>query len=225
MNDLRESDKIFFDCGNVTISTENVEEKLDEVQEILMIYSSAIKEIKTKLDILDFEFKIRRKRNPIEYMKSRVKSPRSILEKLKRRGFDISIKSARENLNDIAGVRVVCSFVSDIYEIANMLKSQNDIRLVEEKDYIKNPKENGYRSLHMVLEVPIYFSDHIENVKVEVQIRTIAMDFWASLEHKLYYKKGKDTPKHIRADLKECADIISATDLKMQKIQEEVEKL
>lgn len=225
MSEVRGNEKIFFDCGNLAAPSEILEGKLDEVQEILMIYSSAIKEIKTKLDILDFEFKIRRKRNPIEYMKSRVKSPKSILEKLKRRGFDVSIKSARENLNDIAGVRVICSFVSDIYEIANMLKSQNDIKLIEEKDYIKSPKENGYRSLHMVIEVPIYFSDHVKNVKVEVQIRTIAMDFWASLEHKLYYKKGKDTPKYIMEDLKECADIIAATDIKMQKIQKEVEKL
>lgn len=225
MSEVRDSDKIFFDGEHISIPTENIEEKFDEVQEILMIYSSAIKEIKTKLDILDYEFKTRRKRNPIEYMKSRVKSPKSILEKLRRMELDVNIKSARENLNDIAGVRVVCSFVSDIYELADMLKGQDDIKLIQEKDYIKNPKPNGYRSLHLVLEVPIYFSDHVEYVKVEVQIRTIAMDFWASLEHKLYYKKGEITPKHIREDLKECADVIAATDLKMQDIQKEVEKL
>ncbi|SFC20029.1 GTP pyrophosphokinase [Clostridium uliginosum] len=225
MSELRESNKIFLDGGDIVIPSENVEEKIEELQEILMIYRSAIKEVSTKLDILDYEFKTRRKRNPIEYMKSRVKTPKSIMEKLKRRDLEVSTKSARENLNDIAGIRVICSFVSDIYELANMLKSQDDITLLEEKDYIKNPKPNGYRSLHMVLEIPIYFSDHVESVKIEVQIRTIAMDFWASLEHKLYYKKGEVIPIHIEEDLKECADVISATDIKMQNIQKEVEKL
>ncbi|MCD2347614.1 GTP pyrophosphokinase family protein [Clostridium guangxiense] len=204
---------------------ENIKEEMQEMQETLMVYRAAIKEVSTKLDILDYEFKVRRQRNPIEYMKSRVKLPDSIMGKLRRKGLEESIESARKNLNDIAGIRVVCSFVSYIYEIADMLKKQDDITLIKEKDYIKNPKPNGYRSLHMVLEIPIFFSDHVEPVRIEVQIRTIAMDFWASLEHKLYYKSGEGNSIHIKNQLKECADIITETDMRMQSIQREVEKL
>lgn len=209
----------------MNISPDLVEEKIEEMNETLLIYRSAIKEVKTKLDILDDELKIRRKRNPIEYMKSRVKTPSSIMDKLQRKGFEMSIESAKKNLNDIAGIRVICSFVGDIYDIAKMLTRQDDIILIEEKDYIKNPKSNGYRSLHLVIEVPIFFSDHVEPVRVEVQIRTIAMDFWASLEHKLYYKTSGESPVHITRDLKECADLIASTDMRMQDIQREVEKL
>ena len=209
----------------MNISPEIVEEKIEEMNEMLLIYRSAIKEVKTKLDILDDELKIRRKRNPIEYMKSRVKTPGSIMDKLRRRGLEMSVNAAKKNLNDIAGIRVICSFVGDIYDIAEMLKRQDDIILIEEKDYIKNPKPNGYRSLHLVVQVPIFFSDHEELVRVEVQIRTIAMDFWASLEHKLYYKTSGESPVHITNDLKECADVIASTDMRMQDIQREVEKL
>lgn len=225
MNQLKENEKMFFGGRDVNISPDMVEEKIEEMNETLLLYRSAIKEVKTKLDILDDELKIRRKRNPIEYMKSRVKTPGSIMEKLRRRGFEMSIESAKEKLNDIAGIRVICSFVGDIYDIAEMLTRQDDITLIEEKDYIKNPKPNGYRSLHLVVEVPIFFSDHEELVKVEVQIRTIAMDFWASLEHKLYYKKSGESPVHITQDLKECADLIASTDMRMQDIQKQVEKL
>jgi len=225
MNQFKENEKMFFGSSNMNISPEIVEEKIEEMSETLLIYRSAIKEVKTKLDILDDELKIRRKRNPIEYMKSRVKTPGSIMGKLQRRGLEMSIESARKNLNDIAGIRVICSFVGDIYDISKMLTRQDDIRLIEEKDYIKNPKANGYRSLHLVVEVPIFFSDHEELVRVEVQIRTIAMDFWASLEHKLYYKTSGESPVHITNDLKECADLIASTDMRMQDIQKEVEKL
>lgn len=225
MAQVKENDKIFLNGGEMNISPEIVEEKIEEINETLLLYRSAIKEVKTKLDILDDELKIRRKRNPIEYMKSRVKTPGSIMEKLRRRGFEMSIESAKKNLNDIAGIRVICSFVGDIYDIAEMLIRQDDITLIEEKDYIKDPKPNGYRSLHLVVEVPIFFSDHEELVRVEVQIRTIAMDFWASLEHKLYYKKSGESPSHITQDLKECADLIASTDMRMQDIQKEVEKL
>lgn len=225
MGQIKENDKMFLNSGDMNISPEVVEEKIEEINETLLLYRSAIKEVKTKLDILDDELKIRRKRNPIEYMKSRVKTPGSIMEKLRRRGFEMSIESAKKNLNDIAGIRVICSFVGDIYDIAEMLTRQDDIRLIEEKDYIKNPKPNGYRSLHLVVEVPIFFSDHEELVRVEVQIRTIAMDFWASLEHKLYYKTSGESPAHITQDLKECADLIASTDMRMQDIQKEVEKL
>lgn len=217
MNKMRDSSKDFFHGEKI--------EEMQEVQETLMLYRSAIKEISTKLDILDYEFKVRRQRNPIEYMKSRVKMFDSIMGKLRRKGLEESLQSARENLNDIAGIRVVCSFISDIYEIAEMLKNQDDITLINEKDYIKTPKPNGYRSLHMVVEVPIFFSDHVEPVRIEIQIRTIAMDFWASLEHKLYYKSGEGKSMHIKDELKECASIITQTDMRMQSIQREVEKL
>jgi len=225
MSQLRANEKILLSGGDMNISPEVVEEKIEEMNATLLIYRSAIKEVKTKLDILDDELKIRRKRNPIEYMKSRVKTPGSIMDKLQRKGLDMSTDSAKKNLNDIAGIRVICSFVGDIYDIAEMLKRQDDIKLIEEKDYIKNPKSNGYRSLHLVVEIPIFFSDHVEPVRVEVQIRTIAMDFWASLEHKLYYKTLGESPVHITNDLKECADVIASTDMRMQDIQREVEKL
>ena len=225
MSQFKENEKTFFGNIDGAVSPEMFEEKLEEISETLLIYRSAIKEVKTKLDILDDELKIKRKRNPIEYMKSRVKSPSSIMEKLKRKGFEMNIESAKKNLNDIAGIRVICSFVGDIYDIANMLIRQDDITLIEEKDYIKEPKSNGYRSLHLVVEVPIFFSDHAEPVRVEVQIRTIAMDFWASLEHKLYYKTSGESPAHITQDLKECAELIAATDMRMQDIHNKVEKL
>lgn len=218
-------DILFNDMEYGKISKRDIGDKLSEIDEITMIYSCAIKEIRAKLEILDYEFKIKRKRNPIEYIKSRVKEPKSIMNKLYRKNLELSFKSARKNLNDIAGIRVTCSFVSDIYEIAEMLKNQEDITLIEENDYIKNPKANGYRSLHMVLEIPVFFSDHIERVRVEVQIRTIAMDFWASLEHKLHYKKGEKVPTHIKDELKQCAEVIAETDKKMQEIQKAVEKM
>lgn len=187
--------------------------------ENMVIYHSAIKEISTKLEILNDEFQAKNKHNPIEHMKSRIKTPKSILEKLEKKGLEKSMRSIRLHLNDIAGIRVICSFIDDIYLVADLLKSQDDITLISEKDYIKNPKHNGYRSLHLVLEIPVFFSEKTERVKVEIQIRTIAMDFWASLEHKLYYKleNGK-LPGNLPKELKECADIIAATDLKMQNI-------
>ena len=222
MDDVTVEQKIFLSSKD---GNNDVEEKFDEMAGFLLLYHSAVKEVKTKLEILDEEFKIKRKRNPIEYMKSRIKTPKSIMSKLERKGFEISIASAKNNLHDIAGVRVICSFVDDIYEVANTLIKQDDIILIEEKDYIKNPKPNGYRSLHLVVQVPVFFSEHVELVRVEVQIRTIAMDFWASLEHKLYYKTEKNASLDIKHDLKECADVISSTDIKMQQIQRQVEFL
>jgi len=224
MGQLKEVDELFSKSGKV-LGPKEIEKEMDKMEETTMIYRSALREISTKLNVLDDEFRVRRKRNPIEYMKSRVKSVDSIMEKLKRRGFEVGVESAKRNLNDIAGIRVVCSFVSDIYVIAELLKGQYDVTLVEEKDYIKCPKLNGYRSLHMVVQIPIFLSDHVENVRVEVQIRTIAMDFWASLEHKLYYKKDALVHEHIRNDLKDCADVIASTDMRMQEIQREVEKI
>lgn len=193
--------------------------------ENMVIYHSAIKEVSTKLEILNDEFQAKNKRNPIEHMKSRIKSPKSIIEKLEKKGLAITMDSIRNNLNDIAGIRVVCSFIDDIYLVSKILKSQDDITVISEKDYIKNPKPNGYRSLHLVLEIPVFFSEATERVKVEIQIRTIAMDFWASLEHKLYYKVPfGNLPREIAEELQECADVIAATDRKMQNIHNKVNR-
>ena len=216
-----ENKMIFY---NPNFNNEDVKKRFGDLNEMLMMYRCAIREISTKLEVINEEFQVKRRRNPIEYMKSRVKTPDSIFKKLERKGFEVSLESARENLNDIAGIRVVCSFVDDIYTLADMLIRQDDITLIEKKDYIKSPKKNGYRSLHIVLEVPVFFSNYIERMKVEVQIRTIAMDFWASLEHKLYYKKdleGADIA--IISELKNCADIIASTDTKMQDIRDKLE--
>ncbi|MBO5955221.1 MAG: GTP pyrophosphokinase family protein, partial [Clostridia bacterium] len=154
-----------------------------QFEELMMIYQCAIQEVTTKLEILSHEMSVRQNRNPIETIKYRIKKPKSIAEKLIRYGKDISLESVSEHLNDVAGVRVICSFIEDIYTVANMLTQQDDITLLAVKDYIKNPKENGYRSYHMIIEIPVFFSDKKQHIKVEVQIRTIAMDFWASLEH------------------------------------------
>ena len=189
-----------------------------QFEELMMIYQCAIQEVTTKLEILSHEMSVRQNRNPIETIKYRIKKPKSIAEKLIRYGKDISLESVSEHLNDVAGVRVICSFIEDIYTVANMLTQQDDITLLAVKDYIKNPKENGYRSYHMIIEIPVFFSDKKQHIKVEVQIRTIAMDFWASLEHHVKYKKDVPNPEEIAARLKKCADVISATDAEMQNI-------
>ncbi|MBE5963528.1 MAG: GTP pyrophosphokinase family protein [Lachnospira sp.] len=189
---------------------------------IMMVYNSAIKEIRTKLEVLNDEFQMTWDRNPIETIKSRIKQPMSIIEKLKRKGISID-ELGLASLNDIAGVRVICAFVEDIYTVADMLTKQDDIKILECKDYIKNPKPNGYRSLHLVVEVPVFLSDRKQPVKVEVQIRTIAMDFWASLEHDIHYKKNVANTKEVSKELKKCADIIYATDIHMQNIRKMIQ--
>ena len=194
-----------------------------QFQQSMMMYSCAIREVKTKLEVLNDELSIRNKRNPIEMIKSRVKKPESIIEKLTRRGLSLDIDSMMTNLNDIAGVRVICSFVDDIYDIATMLINQDDVKIIEIKDYIKNPKPNGYRSYHMIIEIPVFFSDKKQFMRVEVQIRTIAMDFWASVEHKIKYKKEVEGAEESIKELKECADMISSTDDRMQKIRKRLE--
>ena len=194
-----------------------------QFQQSMMMYSCAIREVKTKLEVLNDELSIRNKRNPIEMINSRVKKPESIIEKLTRRGLSLDIDSMMTNLNDIAGVRVICSFVDDIYDIATMLINQDDVKIIEIKDYIKNPKPNGYRSYHMIIEIPVFFSDKKQFMRVEVQIRTIAMDFWASVEHKIKYKKEVEGAEEIIKELKECADIISSTDDRMQNIRKRLE--
>ena len=188
-----------------------------QMQQMMMLYESGIREIKTKLDILSDESRISGKPSPIDAIKSRIKSPRSIIGKLKRRGFPISLQSMIDNLNDIGGIRVICPFIEDIYTVADMLMRQDDLTLIEKKDYIANPKPNGYRSLHLILEVPI--------LRIELQIRTMAMDFWASLEHQLRYKSDVEIPEHMSDDLKKCADVIAETDQEMQRIAKELKVL
>ncbi len=190
--------------------------------ELMMMYECAIKEITTKLEILSKEFTVKRNRCPIEFISSRVKSPESIIGKLERKDLNISVKNISKYLDDIAGVRVICSFIDDIFDIADMLTQQDDIVLLECKNYIKNPKPNGYRSLHLIVEVPVFFSDRKQPMRVEIQIRTIAMDFWASLEHQLKYKKDIDNATDIVNELKECADIISQTDDRMLNIKNQI---
>lgn len=190
---------------------------------LMMQYRCAIREIETKLNVLNDEFSVQHERNPFEAIKSRVKEPLSILQKLKRRGYECSIESIEKNLNDVAGIRVICSFVEDIYYLADVLTSQDDLQVLEVKDYIENPKPNGYRSLHLIIQIPIFLSNEKKNMRVEVQFRTIAMDFWASLDHKLKYKKNVSNPEVIANELKKCADVISGVDQRMQEIRNLIE--
>ncbi|MEW4414319.1 GTP pyrophosphokinase family protein [Clostridium sp. AN503] len=195
-----------------------------EFQTAMMMYTCAIREVKTKLEVLNDELSVRNQRNPIEMIKSRVKKPISIVEKLTRRGLPVSLESMVDNLDDVAGIRVICSFVDDIYAVANMLVSQDDITVVAIKDYIKHPKPNGYRSYHLIIEVPVFFSEEKKNMRVEVQIRTIAMDFWASLDHQLKYKKDMgDAADLISEELRQCAEVIAETDQRMLQIRKNIE--
>ena len=182
------------------------------------LYLGAIREITTKLENLNDEFKYHKDHNPIHQIKARVKTPRSIMNKLKRRNFELSIESARNNLTDIAGVRIICSYIDDIYLIAKLLTSQDDIEVIRISDYIKNPKPNGYRSLHLIVTIPVFLSESTEIVNVEIQIRTIAMDFWASLEHEIWYKLTNEKPDEITRELKDCADGIANIDARMQNL-------
>ncbi len=194
-------------------------------QEIMMIYESAIKQIETKLDVLNKEYKVTGRRNPIDSVRSRVKSPVSIAEKLEKKGLPVSFQTMTENLSDIAGVRVICPYISDIYTVRDLLLRQPDITLIEEKDYIENPKKSGYRSLHIVIEIPVYLSNTKHNVKVEIQLRTIAMDFWASLEHELRYKTSSKVPESVRRELFRVAETIAMTDREMEEIAIELQAL
>lgn len=192
--------------------------------ELMMRYNCAMLEIKTKLDVLNNQLSLESDSNPFESISCRLKSPKSIIEKLRRKGYPLTVESIEENLNDVAGIRVICSFPDDIYNIARMLCSQDDVRVIEEKDYIKNPKPNGYRSLHLILEIPIFLHNEKKYMRVEVQFRTIAMDFWASLEHKVRYKKeiAQKNDTEIERELKECAEEISKLDIRMQDIRRKI---
>ncbi|MBD5540840.1 MAG: GTP pyrophosphokinase family protein [Lachnospiraceae bacterium] len=194
-------------------------------EEVVLIYNSALKEVGTKLEILNDEFQHMHQYNPIEHIKSRLKTPQSIVKKLKKNNYESTIENMVKYVNDIAGIRVICSFISDIYRIAEMLIKQKDIQVISVKDYIQNPKPSGYKSYHLIITIPIFLSDRIVDAKVEIQIRTVAMDFWASLEHKIHYKFEGNVPQHIKQELVECANMSSELDSKMLALNKEVQKL
>ena len=198
---------------------------IDSWMEVTLVYNSALKEIGTKLEILNDEFQQVHRYNPIEHIKSRMKTSESIVKKLKKKGYESTIENMVEHVNDIAGIRVICSFTSDIYRVAEMIGNQNDIKVLSIKDYIKNPKESGYKSYHMLVTVPIFLSDKMVNAKVEIQIRTVAMDFWTSLEHKIHYKFEGNAPEHIKNELKECARMVSDLDARMLALNDEIRAL
>jgi putative GTP pyrophosphokinase len=202
---------------------ELVIKQAEKFKEIMCWYGCAIREVRTKLEVLNDEFQNTTERNPIDNIKARIKKPMSIYEKLIRRGFPVTLDSILYNLHDVAGIRVICPFIDDIYTVADMLIAQDDITLIQRKDYIKNPKPNGYRSLHLVVEVPIFLSTGKQMMKVEVQIRTIAMNFWASLEHQIHYKKSQEDVEDVVSQLTNCANVIYETDMKMQNIRKQLE--
>lgn len=195
-----------------------------DYKEMRMRYSCAIKEVRTKFDVLNSEFNVRYQRNPITSINSRLKSSTSIMEKLSRKGLSFTIENVEDNLYDVAGIRVVCSYVDDIYVLAEALAQQDDITVIRRKDYIRNPKPNGYRSYHMIVSVPVFFSDQTREMAVEVQIRTIAMDFWASLEHQLKYKQEVPNQAEIVRSLTACAEQIAAIDEQMWQVRQQIEQ-
>ncbi len=197
-------------------------DQIDQWKSLMFIYNSALKQMNVKIEVLNSEFVHIYNYNPIEHVKSRLKTPESIVKKLKRMNYEVTAFNMTEKLNDVAGVRIICSFTSDIYQIADMLSKQADITVLYVKDYIKNPKPNGYKSYHMVVTIPVYLSAGPVETKVEVQIRTVAMDFWASLEHKMYYKLGGDAPANLQKELKACADVVDMLDAKMYSLNEAI---
>ena len=198
---------------------------VDSWKELNLMYTAALKQMTTRMEILNDELQQVHKYNPIEHIKSRIKTPESIVKKLRRHGVDSTIDNMVEYCNDIAGIRIICSFTSDIYALAEMISSQDDIRVLSVKDYIVNPKPSGYKSYHMIVTVPVYLSDRHNDVKVEIQIRTVAMDFWASLEHKINYKFEGNAPERISLELVECAHMVSDLDEKMLELNEEIHAL
>ena len=198
---------------------------VDSWKEVMLIYTSALKQIETKLEILNDEFQHVHQYNPIEHIKSRVKTSESIVKKLKKNGYESTIENMVEHVNDIAGIRVICSFTSDIFRLADMIQNHKDIRVISVKDYITYPKASGYKSYHMIVTVPVYLSDRIVDTKVEIQIRTVAMDFWASLEHKIHYKFEGNVPERIKNELIECANMVSDLDDRMRTLNEEIKTL
>ena len=208
-----------------TTSAQRLREEFARLQGLMSCYRCAILEVETKFRVLNEQFSLQHERNPIESIKSRLKSMESIQEKLQRKGYPLNVESMQENLKDVAGIRVICSFIDDIYMLADCLVHQDDITLLEEKDYIKRPKENGYRSLHLIVEIPIFLQQEKKSMKVEVQLRTIAMEFWANLEHRLRYKKNlePEVAQKTSRELQECAQVSAMLDEKMQSIRDIIE--
>ncbi|MFC4103318.1 GTP pyrophosphokinase [Paenibacillus xanthanilyticus] len=206
-------------------SIEHFHQLKQTITRFMMVYKFALDEMETKIDILKEEFQLLHDYNPIEHTKSRLKSPESIMNKLFRKKLNISLDSIRANIRDIAGLRITCSFISDIYRVRDMLAGQSDLVVLETKDYIREPKPNGYQSLHMLIEVPVFMSDRVERVCIEVQIRTIAMDFWASLEHKIFYKYNEAVPERLMAELKAAADSATLLDRQMERLHREMNEL
>ena len=203
-----------------------VQEQIKKTKELMTYYHCAMLEMETKFNVLNEQFALKNERNPIESIRSRLKSFTSIQEKLGRRGYEPTAENIEQHLNDVAGIRVICSFVDDIYMLADCLSEQDDIKIIARKDYIKKPKPNGYRSLHLIVEIPIFLQNEKRQMKVEVQLRTIAMEFWANLEHKIRYKKhlSENTEREIEQGLKECAEISAALDTKMYEIRNKISK-
>lgn len=214
-------DQAFVDSIMENDAIEKILDQGEAFRTLMAYYKCAIMEVETKFNVLNTEFSLKYDRNPIETIKTRLKSPESIIEKLHRKGLEFSAECIERELSDIAGVRIVCAFPEDIYQLADFFLKQDDVTLVRKKDYIKKPKENGYRSLHLIVEIPIFLHDEKRFMRVEVQFRTIAMDFWASLEHRIYYKKGQDN-KELRKELKECAEVSAALDIRMQDIRSQL---
>ncbi|MFP4978532.1 GTP pyrophosphokinase family protein [Paenibacillus sp. CN-4] len=210
---------------NAQIQLGQLKQLRDELTRFMMTYKFALEEMETKIGILKQEFQTLHDYSPIEHTKSRLKSPESIMNKMLRKQIEPSIASIRANIRDIAGLRITCSFLSDIYRISEMLQQQDDLTVLEVKDYIANPKPNGYQSLHLLVEVPVFMSDRTERVGVEVQIRTIAMDFWASLEHKIFYKYNKTVPERLTRELKMAADSAAALDRQMERLHHEIREI
>ena len=206
-------------------SAERLQEEFQKLQRLMSCYRCAILEVETKFRVLNEQFSLQHERNPIESIKSRLKSMESIQEKLQRKGYPMNAESIQKNLKDVAGIRVICSFIDDIYMLADCLVHQDDITLLEEKDYIKHPKENGYRSLHLIVEIPIFLQQEKKSMKLEVQLRTIAMEFWANLEHRLRYKKNleENVARSTSKELQECAQVSAMLDTKMQSIRDIIE--
>lgn len=202
----------------------NQMEEVENWETLMFLYDAALRQVSTKIDILNEEFAHVHKYNPIEHVKSRIKEPRSIVKKLKRQGREVTLENMLKYINDIAGVRIICSFTSDIYRIADMLARQKDLTVLELTDYLIKPKASGYRSYHMLVTVPVYLSDGVVDTKVEIQIRTIAQDFWASLEHKIYYKFEGNAPDFISKELQSCAHIVAELDDKMLSLNEAIKQ-
>ncbi len=197
-------------------------DQIDQWKSLMFLYNSALREINVKIEVMNDEFIQVYKYNPIEHVKSRLKSPESIVKKLKRYNYEVNIANMTEKLSDIAGIRIICSFPADIYQIADMISKQRDVTILYVKDYIKNPKPNGYKSYHMVVTIPVYLTGGPVETKVEIQIRTVAMDFWASLEHKIYYKFEGDAPAYLQQELKACADVVDMLDAKMYSLNQAI---